>query len=245
MRKAPHHDLYSSPGIYDAMFSWDPAVEASYLDLIVKRFSKVRSVRDGIDIGCGTGRVASALEQLGYRVLCLDLSKEMCSYSRRVRALEPINADGRRLPFRESSADFVYSMLSTLNHFKEYNDILLHLKEVNRVLRKGGIYVADAVVGSPGCIGVCEEWETKYEEARCTVRWIVESIIGRTYIETLELKCNNGTSFASRSELYLPATDEVLYLARKAGFSYVKILKPFTLEEPAPRGRAFIVFIKT
>ncbi len=78
MRYVPHGDLYSLADVYEAMFSWSPSEEIKYILSIVKKFLGFSEARLFLDIGCGTGRVAKGLRDLGFEVLCLDISSEMC-----------------------------------------------------------------------------------------------------------------------------------------------------------------------
>jgi len=242
--KFPHNDLYFQAEVYEAMFSWDPMVKASYIDLLVKEFIGGDRRLLALEVCSGTGRVAEGLQRLGYKVSCLDISYAMCCYSHRVRGLESITADGGAIPLRGCSVDFAYSMLATFNHFVGYESLLERLIDVYRVLKCNGVYIADAVVAPPGCIGVCEEWDVNYKGRKCRARWIVESVEGQTYTEVLELTCNDRVIVKSRSKLYAPKANEILNLARKVGFINVKMLKPFTLEKASSKGRTFIVFIK-
>ena len=161
--QAPHADLYRLAEIYDAMFSWSLEYEVQYLISLIKKFTSI-NLRKALllDIGCGTGRVAGGFRSRGIKVLCLDISSAMCSYARRLRGLDALNADMLALPVREESVDIAYSMLATINHVDGVKALERHLGEVYRVLRIGGIYVAGLVVGLPGCIGICDEWNVRY-----------------------------------------------------------------------------------
>jgi len=239
----PHDDLYSLAEVYEAMFSWDPETEAEYLDNVFHSFCSVKCKRV-LDVGCGTGRVAEGLARLGYSVLGLDVCREMCVYARRVRGLDVVAGDGGLLPFRDCCFDSVYSMLATFNHFDSEEKLFIHLREVCRILRRGGVYVADSVVESPGRVGVCEEWSTAWRGRECRVRWVVESVEDRYYTEILELVCGGSTVFRSRAVLYAPSREEVFELSKRAGFSSVVLLEPFSFKEKRGVGRAFMVFLK-
>lgn len=171
-----HGDLYQLAMVYDAMFSWDPSDEAQYLLSLLERYSPISRSAAALDIGCGTGRVAAALRRRGVDVQCLDLSPAMSSYAHRTRGLDAVNAAMQVLPLRSTSMHMAYSMLAVINHAASLESLSHHLREAQRVLKRGGIYVADLVVETPGCIGVCEEWSTLYRGKECTARYIVESL---------------------------------------------------------------------
>jgi len=188
---APHEDLYDVARIYDSMFSWDPSTEVRYVTEVMKHFG-VGGVSMVLDVCCGTGRVAEGFRNLGYEVLCLDISYEMCSYARRERGLEAVIADAVSIHLRESSTDLAYSLLAVLNHLSTPTLIEEHLGEVWRVLRGGGVYVADLVINSPDCLGVCDERETRLEGRACVARHVVKEVKGRHFTEVLEISCEGG-----------------------------------------------------
>ncbi len=118
------------------------------------------------------------------------------------------------------------------------------MREVHHVLREDGVYVADLVVDSPNCLGVCDEWSVMYKGSECRVLHVVESIENEYFVESLELICNN-VHYRSNSRLYLPKQEVLEKIAREAGFKNVVFLRPFTLQRLSnPRGRVFAVLTK-
>ncbi len=197
-----------------------------------------------LNIGCGAGRVARELAKHVGRVLCLDLSPEMLLYTS-TKGLEAVNVDMRSIPLRSSSIDVAYSLLATVSHLESIGSLAQHLQEVHRVLRRGGVYIADLVLEEPPCTGVCDEWPVEYQGMRCTARHIVETTRDSSYTETLELDCNGETVVRSRATLLLPKARALLDKAASAGFSRVVFLKPYTLQATdKPTGRVFAVLVK-
>lgn len=142
------HKIYTKPDLYEKAFSWDPFIEARYLLSIFKKHSGKTLTRI-MDIGCGTGRVSGLLEKAGYDVFSFDLALEMIRYSRTRRGLDAIVSDARKIPARSEIVKLAFSLLSTLNYFGNSEDFLNHFREVRRVLRRNGIYVADMVIEQP------------------------------------------------------------------------------------------------
>jgi ubiquinone/menaquinone biosynthesis C-methylase UbiE len=94
-----------------------------------------------LDLGCGWGRVLKPVMDRGASGVGLDISENMLKLSK--KHLEKNNhkplllrGDGTRLPFMDGSIDMVYSLL-VLQHLSKENGKEV-LKEVSRVLRKGG-----------------------------------------------------------------------------------------------------------
>jgi 2-polyprenyl-6-hydroxyphenyl methylase/3-demethylubiquinone-9 3-methyltransferase len=97
-----------------------------------------------LDLGCGKGRFARALDDLGAKVVGMDLSAAMLSGA---AGLERVRATARRLPFRNGSFDAVI-VVEVFEHidppFRR-----AAIAEARRVLRPGGtLAIVDKNVAS-------------------------------------------------------------------------------------------------
>jgi SAM-dependent methyltransferase len=114
----------------------DPDHHDSYWRFHRKRFlSLVPSPgRVTLDIGCGEGRVARDLEELGHHVLGVDWSLKMCraaaSHQKRVGA---VAGDAARLPLADDSIDCVIAFMS----LHDVDDMPAAIREIARVLADG------------------------------------------------------------------------------------------------------------
>jgi 2-polyprenyl-3-methyl-5-hydroxy-6-metoxy-1,4-benzoquinol methylase len=95
---------------------------------------------DVLEVGCGAGMLSIALADRGRRVTGVDVSEVILEEARRhaAGAVDLRRVDGVFLPFADESFDFVYSV-EVLEHLHE-EDARAHLREVRRVLRRGGAY---------------------------------------------------------------------------------------------------------
>jgi SAM-dependent methyltransferase len=96
-----------------------------------------RGLRPGVqclEIGCGTGMYTESLVGTGAKITAVDISNDLLMNARK-RSLQVnmIEADICRLPFRNEYFDEIVGS-SILHHL----DIDLGLKEIYRVLKKGG-----------------------------------------------------------------------------------------------------------
>ncbi len=95
-----------------------------------------------VDVGCGTGRLATQLAKRGHeQYVGYDIMKSAVDDARRRCGGKPgwhfAEIDGLRLPLADSCADFV-CLFSVLTHITHEHSYLL-LKEAHRVLRAGGV----------------------------------------------------------------------------------------------------------
>jgi ubiquinone/menaquinone biosynthesis C-methylase UbiE len=120
---------------FDASRSPIVALESRHLAPWLSDLSGLRV----IDVGCGTGRWMKFAAERGARVFGADSTREMLrEVARKSGAL--VEADGRRLPFREACADVVLCTL-TIGHMQP---IAGALGELARIARPGGrVIVSD------------------------------------------------------------------------------------------------------
>lgn len=103
-----------------------------------------------LDVGCGPGRDAAWMAELGFDAAGVDLSFEMLQEGRQHGVTVPlIQADMRHLPFRKGSLDGLWVCASLLHVPKDEVDAVL--RELSRVVYPG--HIALAVKRGQG-----EEW---------------------------------------------------------------------------------------
>lgn len=101
---------------------------------VVQELLAGRPAGVAIDVGTGTGRHATWLAEQGHQVTGVDASRAMLEVARsRAPDLQWVEADLRRLPFDDASADVVVCAL-TLSHLPTLEPIA----ELARLLRPGG-----------------------------------------------------------------------------------------------------------
>lgn len=119
-----------------------------------------------LDLGCGTGQIASFVMARGGRALGVDLTPAMLDVARRVEpGLALINANVLRLPVRDASADGAIAWFSLHNLPRSL--LGAALAEVRRVLRPGGVFVMVSH-GGDGEESVSHEWDGTTEHVLVT-----------------------------------------------------------------------------
>ena len=109
--------------------------------------------RSFLEIGCNWGRWCLAAAQAGYRAVGIDPSLKGIRAARSVAQQLEVNipylvADGRYLPFRDSTFDQVFSY-SVLQHLSKENTRSV-LVEIDRVLLQGG----HSLIQMPNVFGI-------------------------------------------------------------------------------------------
>jgi len=115
--------------------------------IIAKALGKYALGTQALDAACGTGRVTLLLQKLGFAVVGCDISASMMNVARRkvnenARVPSFVQADARRLPYRDSSFDIVSCI-----------GLVMHLDNTPRVevLRELGRVSRGAVIVQFGC----------------------------------------------------------------------------------------------
>ncbi len=132
-----------------------------------------------LDIGCGTGEQSLFLAKKGYRVLGMDISKEIIkSAGDRIKEAELkdkvsfIIASAEALPFRDKSFDGLISIFGVFSHVPKASHAF---QEMHRVLKNG----------SRAVITVVNRWNlTWWIKALFSGRmnWLIYALKNKEYI---------------------------------------------------------------
>lgn len=93
-----------------------------------------------LDVGCGTGGLASRLAGMGYQVVGLDASIGMLDVLSRRGGATGIAGYGQCLPFLAGTFNLVVTV-AALHHIAEAGKVSATLTEMYRVLRPGGTLI--------------------------------------------------------------------------------------------------------
>jgi len=117
-----------------------------------------------LDFGCGSGRSTRFLKDLGLNIVGVDISKTFLDEANNIDTKTHYFQIKDQIPSVEKSYDFVYSHLVLLMvPTKENLDAIF--KEIYRVLRKGGVFIA--VTGSEEMHSSKRNWvsyDTRFQE---------------------------------------------------------------------------------
>lgn len=113
------------------------------IKILVKRLERLKQAtfnpadyKNALDVGCGTGNIASKLTRLGIpNIYGLDLSNNMLKVAQKNDTkITYVHGDSENLPFQDNFFDLIIYN-SSLHHFPSY---VKSLEESCRVLRDGG-----------------------------------------------------------------------------------------------------------
>ncbi len=132
-RQADHYDA-----IADRYDSTLPELVADHY--LRKRVGFIRGLVPAgvvLDVGCGTGRLARALAELGYEVWGADISLGMLGRFVGRGAGRAVAADATNLPFFDASFDLAVCV-ALLHHIAQPARVAEAVREMVRVTRPGG-----------------------------------------------------------------------------------------------------------
>lgn len=104
---------------------------------LIRRFLKPGSRI--LDTGCGTGTIAAALTQDGFRAMGIDASRGMLLQASR-RAVPAAQATALNLPFADGTFDGTLTF-ATLHHLETPEHVRRCISEMVRVTRSGGVVI--------------------------------------------------------------------------------------------------------
>ena len=131
---------YENKTNVDEMHNWHPGLK-EWEQRITSCFPSGARI---LDIGCGLGREAFALSDLGYAVVGIDISNEVISQVKKLSAekgysIPFLTYDGEHLPFPDASFDVVLIWAQTFGLLYGDECKRNYLQECKRVLKTGGL----------------------------------------------------------------------------------------------------------
>lgn len=132
--------LTDNPALYERTFPDSGERNARFVHDLVTRFGTGPATRL-LDVGCGTGRDAARLAELGYRVGAVDISPRMVDYARQRHPGLTVTVGDARTVRAEEPVDVLTCLGSTLLHLHDSTDLVAALRSFHDCLRPGGLAV--------------------------------------------------------------------------------------------------------
>ena len=197
-----------------------------------------------LDLCCGTGQLAYALTERGYKVAGVDGSKQMLNYARINAPKATFHCADVRCFELPTKFAISFSTYDSLNHLLTHKDLENVFRNVYRQLETGGVFVFDMNLES----GFQSRWvgsfnirtddnvvaaESRYDEYDKLAT--IDISIFTQYREDKALWRRNDVSLTQRAY----RSDELIEMLSTAGFAEIEVfdaLRDFELRED---GRAF------
>lgn len=132
--------------LYDIFYAEKPyEEEAAFVHQCLQQYS-VGTTRRLLELACGTGTHALALEKFGYEIVATDYSEDMLACARRKAAEEPSSVDFRwqdmrALDIAGSPFDAVICLFDSIGYVETNKALMQVLEGVHRHLRPDGLFV--------------------------------------------------------------------------------------------------------
>lgn len=134
---------FDSPHYHRLYRHRDQPEARAFMHLLVENLSPAKKSAF-LDVGCGNGRHASALAELGYRVTGLDLSENNVKKAkeRRQDGVEYRVGDMRD-PMGTEEFDYVLNLFTSFGFFENDADHQLAIQRMTQALKPGGRLIID------------------------------------------------------------------------------------------------------
>jgi SAM-dependent methyltransferase len=169
-----------------------------------------------LDVGCGAGRHARALEAEGARPVGLDLSARLLRRARCVTRAPLIRADMRALPVRPRSMDLTVNLFTSFGYFDQDEEHAGVLAEMAATVRPGGWFVLDFLNAGTVRQGLIPGERDLGGEGAAAARRL--SPDGRFVCKTIRLA--DDRRFEERVRLFEPAELETMLRSAGVGIAH-------------------------
>jgi len=146
-------NFYSLAVAYDIAFSereFDK--EAKFIEWVYENFSPLRykenpEERNFLELGCGPARHSIAMAKIGWKVSALDMSDDMIAYAENLADKEKAQIKfikDNMITFEsEENFSVIGCFTESITHILTNDDMLLHLNNVAKALKRGGLYIIE------------------------------------------------------------------------------------------------------
>jgi SAM-dependent methyltransferase len=133
-------------GDYEKIYGIRDEVTQAEVRFLINETS-LPSQSDVLDLGCGTGRHAIRLAELGYNVTGLDISPVFLKIAAEKAdkvglSINWVQQDMRKVPF-ENSFDLIFTMFGAWGFFEEDGENYAVFKRIHQALKTGGHFILD------------------------------------------------------------------------------------------------------
>lgn len=144
MDKKEWFDAWFDSPYYHVLYKNHDKVEAeAFINNFLKEFD-INAPLKVMDLACGRGRHAAYLNNLGYDVVGIDLSKHNIEYAKQFenQTLQFIRHDMRK-PFPVNNFDIILNVFTSFGYFETTKENWKAVLQVYNSLKSGGMFLLD------------------------------------------------------------------------------------------------------
>ncbi|MCR5106332.1 MAG: class I SAM-dependent methyltransferase [Eubacterium sp.] len=235
--------------VYDRMMNNIPY--DNWCDYIISLLSLNHvSIGDDVtELGCGTGTVTSLLSDAGLRMTGIDLSEDMLSIARRKNPHINFILQDMCTFTVDKKQKAVISVGDSMNYLLKKSQIYSAMKASYNALDKGGVFIFDLKTQYffEKILG-----DKTYSENMGSFRYIWKNHYFKEYkihkygVKLFRQDATNANGKSSYEFHYQRAysPDEIIRLAKMAGFRTVKVYDAFTFHKPTRRSERHYIVCK-
>jgi SAM-dependent methyltransferase len=213
-----YHQLYNNRDYTEA----ESFITKLTADLQLPQNSRI------IDLACGKGRHSVFLNQLGYDVLGLDLSRHSIEFDKQFenKTLK-FNVHDMRSPIDADPVEAVFNLFTSFGYFDRENDDQKVFQSVYDVLKPGGFFVLDYLNEEYVRKNIIPESVTKRGDIEFRISKKIE---GRHIVKDIRFDAD-GKSHHFFEKVKLHTLEAINSYASDCGFERIKIWGDYQLNE--------------
>jgi SAM-dependent methyltransferase len=213
-----YHQLYNNRDYTEA----ESFITKLTADLQLPQNSRI------IDLACGKGRHSVFLNQLGYDVLGLDLSRHSIEFDKQFenKTLK-FNVHDMRSPIDADPVEAVFNLFTSFGYFDRENDDQKVFQSVYDVLKPGGFFVLDYLNEEYVRKNIIPEFVTKRGDIEFRINKKIE---GRHIVKDIRFEAD-GKSHHFFEKVKLHTLEAINSYASDCGFERIKIWGDYQLNE--------------
>lgn len=132
---------------YDILYKEkDYEAECDFLESIFNKY-RDKSIKNLLDVGCGTGGHVFHLSQRGYKITGVDISADMLKIAKRKAQKLNLNIKFKKGDMRNLNLNFLFdaaiSMFSVMSYQTTNEDVAKALRSVRKHIKPNGLFIFD------------------------------------------------------------------------------------------------------
>jgi SAM-dependent methyltransferase len=205
-----------------------------------------------LDLGCGTGRTSIQLHKLGFDVAAIDFVPLMIEHAKKIAltmghaplsqdplSQDPLSntqlyyqvADACDLPFENESFDFALFSNQGHTQIPGKENRIKAMNEVNRVLKKDGIYIFSAHPRTTEFLWFWTKQWLRFYILKPLGFQIDEVDYGDRFFKRETTDTNTEKTFKDKQYIHIPTIAEVKKLILNSGFEILEINTQLQISE--------------